>query len=134
MTHDGNLPFALSRDAIRVELALRDGFLDATVSGFKSPEGAMAVLARIAQALRDARQSRVLIDVTAVIGQMSGSDHAALGAALAAQFGPVRCAVVARADRPRGEIGPAASAGGVNYQAFDDREAALQWLVVTEPR
>jgi hypothetical protein len=37
--------------------------------------------------------------------------------------------VVARADRPRGEIAPNASAGGVDYQAFDDPAAARAWLL-----
>jgi len=71
----------------------------------------------------------VLIDVRQVIGQMSTTDHASIGAVLALHIGQVRCAVVARADRPRGEIAPLARQGGVVYQDFDEVADAVQWLL-----
>lgn len=129
MTAGPDLPFALSPDAMQVTLTPRDGYLEAVVTGFKSPAGVTGVLVKIGQALRDAQLTRVLIDASRAVGQMSTSDHAAVGVAVAQYLGPVRCAVVARADRPRGEIAPAALAGGVDYRAFDELANAESWLL-----
>jgi len=122
------LPFAMSPEAIRVDFVHHAAYLEAVVSGFKSPAGVAEVIVRIGQALRKAQLDRVLIDVRRVAGQMSTSDHAGVGAALARSLGRAKCAVVARADRPRGEIAPSAQAGGVDYCAFDDTPEAVQWL------
>jgi hypothetical protein len=121
-------PFALAPDALKVRFTHHPRFLEAEVTGFKSPVSVSNVLARIGAVMRDAGLQRVLIDATHVVGEMSATDHAAIGAAVAHHLGAVRCAVVARPDRPRGEIAPSAQAGGVDYHAFDDRPAAVAWL------
>lgn len=121
-------PFALAPDALKVRFIEHPKFLEAVVTGFKSPVSVSNVLAQIGQAVRDAKLDRVLIDATNVVGQMSTSDHAGIGAAVARHLGAVRCAVVARPDRPRGEIAPSAQAGGVDYRAFDDRLSAVAWI------
>ena len=122
-------PFAMSAQALDVQVACHPDYVEAVVSGFKSPAGAIAVVARMGEALRQSGLARILIDVRDVIGQMATVDHGDVGSALARHLGPVRCAVVARADRPRGEIAPKARAGGVDYEAFDDPEAARTWLL-----
>ena len=129
MNTDFDPPFALSAQAIDVRVTRHSKHLEAVVSGFKSPGGAVTVVARIGEAIRHSGLDRVLIDVRGVIGQMAAVDHADVGSALASHFGSVRCAVVARADRPRGEIAPTARAGGVDYQAFDNPEPAIAWLL-----
>lgn len=122
-------PVALSPDSLSVSCTVREGYLEAIVTGFKSPAGAAAVIASIGDAIRQARATRVLIDVRQVIGQMATTDHANVGEVLARHLGSVRCAVVARADRPRGEIEPAAREGGVDYKAFEDAGEAVDWLL-----
>jgi hypothetical protein len=117
-----------------VRLVQHDTHLEATVSGFKSPAGAASVIAQIGAAMRAGPFERVLIDVRPVIGQMSATDHAGVGQVLALQIGPARCAVVARADRPRGEIAPAARQGGVVYRDFDEAGEALHWLLQDAPQ
>jgi hypothetical protein len=57
------------------------------------------------------------------------TDHAEVGVVLAHHLGSVRCAVVARADRPRGEIEPAARQGGMEYKPFDESAEAVEWLL-----
>ena len=122
-------PFAMSPDAIAVRFESQGQYLEAVVSGFKSPAGVAKVIVQIGEAVRQAGAQRVLIDVRQVIGQMSTTDHAAVGELLARHLGAVRCAVVARADRPKGEIAPAARSGGVDYAAFDDTVDAVPWLL-----
>lgn len=129
MTDGFDPPFALSPDSTTVRFVHHPAYVEAVVSGFKNPAGVAKVIAAIGDAVRQAHAQRVLIDVRQVIGQMSSTDHAGVGALLARHIGPVRCAVVARADRPRGEIAPAARDGGVDYRAFDDTATALEWLV-----
>jgi hypothetical protein len=129
MTASFNPPFALSPDSITVAFVHHAGYLEAVVAGFKNPAGVAAVLARIGAEIRKAQVERVLIDVRQAIGQMSATDHRDVGVVLARHIGPVRCAVVARADRPRGEIEPAARNGGVDYKPFDETGEALEWLL-----
>lgn len=122
-------PFALSPGAISVRFVHHAAYLEAVVSGFKSPAGAAAVVAKIGEEVRRVRVQRVLIDVRQVIGEMAASDHAGVGAVLAHHIGSVRCAVVARPDRPKGQIEPAARQGGVDYKPFDGVEEAIEWLL-----
>jgi hypothetical protein len=122
-------PFSLSPDAITVRFVHHAAYLEAVVAGFKSPAGVVAVIATIGDEIRKAQAKRVLIDVRQVIGQMSATDHANAGAVLARHIGPVRCAALALADRPRGEIEPGARQGGVDYKAFEDSGEAVEWLV-----
>lgn len=119
----------MSPDAMSVDFTQQPAYLEALVSGFKSPAGVAAVIVRIGEAVRATGAERLLIDVRQVIGQLSSTDHAGVGALLAAHIGPVRCAVIARADRPRGEIEPSARKGGVEYKPFDGRAEAVEWLL-----
>jgi hypothetical protein len=121
--------FALSPDSITVRFVHHPAYMEAVVAGFKSPAGVAAVIARIGDEVRKSKAERVLIDVRQAVGQMSVTDHADVGVVLAHHLGAVRCAVVARADRPRGEIEPAARQGGLEYKPFDESREAVEWLL-----
>jgi hypothetical protein len=129
MTSAFDPSFALSPDSITVRFAQHAAYMEAVIAGFKSPAGVAAVIAAIGDEIRKAQAQRVLIDVRQAIGQMSVTDHADVGTLLARHLGPVRCAVVAAADRPRGEIEPAARQGGIDYKPFDDATEAVEWLL-----
>ena len=131
MTAGPHAPFALSPDAMAVRFVQHPAHLEAVVSGFKSPDGVAAVIARMGEEVRRTQARRLLVDVREVIGQMSVTDHANVGVLLAHHIGSIRCAVVARADRPRGEIEPAARRGGVDYRPFDHPDEAVEWLLQT---
>jgi hypothetical protein len=119
----------LSEQSITVRFVLHPQFLEAAMHGFVNPRASSAALHEVADEARRLGATRVLIDTGGVIGQMTQSEHAAVGRQLAALFGTTRVAGIAPIGRPVGEIAPSARSSGGDYMGFGTRAEALHWLL-----
>lgn len=119
----------LSEQSITVRFVRHEEFLEAALHGFINFEAACAAVNKIAEEARGIGTPRVLIDTGGVIGQLTQSEHAALGRHIASLFGKTRVAAIAPVGRPVGEIAPSARSSGGDYMGFRTRAEALGWLL-----
>lgn len=119
----------LSDQSVTVRFIQQPDYLEAVLSGFVNPAAINAVVHEIASEIRRTGARRVLVDTGPVIGQLTQSEHAAVGEYLAPLFGSARVAAIAPLGRPVGEIAPAARRHGAVYMGFRTRAEALQWLL-----
>ena len=119
----------LAERSISLEFIQLPGFLEAKLHGFVNFDACRVAVRLIAEEMRRTGACRVLIDTGGVIGQLTKSEHAALGEHLAPLFGSARVAAIAPVDRPVGEIAPAARKAGADYLGFRTRAEALDWLL-----
>jgi hypothetical protein len=119
----------LSEQSITVRFVRHAEFLEATMHGFVNPRASSAAVRQVADEARRVGAPRVLIDTGGLIGQLTQSEHAAVGRELATLFGTTRVAGIAPIGRPVGEIAPSARSSGGDYMGFGTRAEALDWLL-----
>lgn len=127
--HAAHASSPLSGRSINVEFIQHPGFLEAKLHGFVNFDACKVAVRLIGEEIRRTCARRVLIDTGGVIGQLTRSEHAALGEHLAPLFGSARVAAIAPIDRPVGEIAPTARKNGADYLGFRTRAEALEWLL-----
>lgn len=122
-------PAPLSKHAIAVRFVRGPDYLEAVMHGFVNAVASTAALREIAGEVRRTGATRLLVDTGPVIGQLTKSEHAAVGEQVATLFPGIRVAAIAPVGRPVGEIAPAARSKGADYLGFGTRAEALAWLL-----
>lgn len=122
-------PDPLSEQSLTVSFIRHADYLEAVMHGFVNATASTAALREIADELRRTGGRHLLIDTGPVIGQLTKSEHATVGAHVAALFPGVRVAAIAPIGRPVGEIAPTARCAGADYLGFGTRAEALDWLL-----
>lgn len=112
------------------QLVDRDGFAHASLHGLVSLEAWQAVLGQLAAELvAAAAPSRLVIDMTAVMGYLGVPERRAVGGLMAQHFGGLeKVAIVVQAQKITGVVSSEARSRGLDLQLFPDPRDAVAWV------
>ena len=125
-------------EPIQLTLAPKDGFLLATGVGRVSTEGLLRALTTVIDASTEQGFDKILLDFSAVMGELSAVNLYAVGKAMAeycmSKSIHPKLAVIGRPPTVTGFGAEVASNRGLTSRTFSETQSALNWLRAFRPK